>query len=79
MAAVLFIAHLDIFLFILQFTIVFVSKLQKVDPSAIAKCAMVFVPPLAVEKEETEAFFLTPLHNLQMCKAFIPAFTSEKR
>jgi hypothetical protein len=26
------------------------SKLQKLDPSAIDKCAMVFVPPLAIEK-----------------------------
>ena len=34
-----------------------ISKLQKLDPSAIDKCAMVFVPPLAREKEEIEAFF----------------------
>jgi hypothetical protein len=26
------------------------SKLQKLDPSAIDKCAMVFVPPVAIEK-----------------------------
>jgi hypothetical protein len=41
------------------------SKLQKLDPSAIDKCAMNFVPPLACEKEEIEALFLTPLRNLQ--------------
>jgi hypothetical protein len=28
------------------------SKLQKLDPSAIDKCAMVFVPPLALEKKK---------------------------
>jgi hypothetical protein len=33
------------------------SKLKKLDPSAIDKCAMVFVPPLACEKEEIEVFF----------------------
>jgi hypothetical protein len=32
------------------------SKLQKLYPSAMDKCAMVFVPPLACEKEEIEAF-----------------------
>jgi hypothetical protein len=34
------------------------SKLQKLDPSAIGKCAMVFVPPLAIEKRRNliEAF-----------------------
>jgi hypothetical protein len=35
------------------------SKLQKLDPSAIDNCAMVFVLPLACEKEEIEAFFNT--------------------
>jgi hypothetical protein len=36
------------------------SKLQKLDPSAIDKCSMVFVPPLTCEKkEEIEAFFNT--------------------
>jgi hypothetical protein len=43
------------------------SKLQKLDPSAIDKCAMVFVPPL-----------LKPLRNLQMRQSFIAAFTSEE-
>ncbi len=43
------------------------SKLQKIDPSAIDKYAMVFVPPL-----------LTPLRNLQMRGAFTAAFTSKK-
>jgi hypothetical protein len=33
------------------------SKLQKLDPKAIDKCAMVFVLPVAYEKEEIEAFF----------------------
>jgi hypothetical protein len=28
------------------------SKFQKLDPSAIDKCAIVFVPPLAIEKKE---------------------------
>jgi hypothetical protein len=33
------------------------SKLQKLDPSAIDKCVMVFVLPLAIEKkEEIKAF-----------------------
>jgi hypothetical protein len=32
------------------------SKLEKLDPSAIDKCAMVFVSPLTIEKEEIEAF-----------------------
>jgi hypothetical protein len=35
------------------------SKLQKLDHSAIDKCAIVFVPSLAVEKEEILAFFNT--------------------
>jgi hypothetical protein len=35
------------------------SKLQKLDPSTIDKCAMVFVPPLACEKEEIEGFLNT--------------------
>jgi hypothetical protein len=38
-------------------TLMSLSKLQKLDPSAIDECAMVFVPPLACEKEEIEAFF----------------------
>jgi hypothetical protein len=32
------------------------SKLQKLYLSAFDKCTMVFVPPLAVKKEEIEAF-----------------------
>jgi hypothetical protein len=35
------------------------SKLQKLDPSAIDKCAMVFVPPLTIKKEEIEVFYNT--------------------
>jgi hypothetical protein len=35
------------------------SKLQKLDPSAIDKCSMVFVPPLACEKEELRRFVNT--------------------
>jgi hypothetical protein len=30
------------------------SKLQKLDPSAIDKCAMVFVPPLTIEKRRNK-------------------------
>jgi hypothetical protein len=52
--------------------------LQKLDPSAMDKCAMVFVPPLASEKRRNQGFFFTPLRNLQMCAAFIAAFTSEE-
>jgi len=54
------------------------SKLQKLDPSAIDKCAMVFVSPLASEKRENFGVFLTPLHNLQRHPAFIVPFTSEE-
>jgi hypothetical protein len=54
------------------------SKLQKLDPTAIDKCAMVFVSPLASEKRENFGVFLTPLHNLQMRAAFVAAFTSEE-
>jgi hypothetical protein len=43
------------------------------------KCAMAFVPHLAVEKEEIEGVLLTPLCILQMRLAFTAAFTSEKR
>ncbi len=53
------------------------SKLQKLDPSAIDKCAMVFVPPLASEKRRNWGVFLTPLRNLQTRAAFMEAFTSE--
>jgi hypothetical protein len=46
------------FFFIPQLTIINgLSKLQKLDPSAIDKCAMVFVPLMAIEKEEIETFF----------------------
>jgi hypothetical protein len=41
------------------------SKLQKLDRSAIDKCAMVFVPPLAIEKRRNWGVLLTPLRNLQ--------------
>jgi hypothetical protein len=49
------------------------SKIQKPDPSAFDKCAMVFVSPLACEKRRNRGVFLTQLHNLQMCAAFIAA------
>jgi hypothetical protein len=35
------------------------SKFQKLDPSAVDKGAMVFVPPLACKKKEIEEFFYT--------------------
>jgi hypothetical protein len=47
------------------------SKLQKLHPSAIDKCAMVFVRSLAVEKKEIEGV-------LQMRGAFVVAFTNQK-
>jgi hypothetical protein len=50
--------------------------LQKHDPCAIDKCAMVFVPPLANEKRRNPGVLLTSLHNLQTRIAFIAAFTS---
>jgi hypothetical protein len=53
-----------------------ISKLQKLD--AIDKCAMVFVPPLAIEKRRNLGNFLTPLRNLQTRAAFTAAFTSEE-
>jgi hypothetical protein len=52
------------------------SKLQKLYPSAIDKCAMVFVPPLACEKRRNIGVFLTPVRNLQTRAAFIAPFTS---
>ncbi len=54
------------------------SKLQKLDPSATDKCAMVFVPSLASEKRRNWGVFLRPLRNLQTHTAFIAAFTSEE-
>ncbi len=54
-------------------------ELQKLDPSAIDKCAMAFVPPLAIEKRRNCGVLSTLLRNLQMCAAFIAALTSEKR
>jgi hypothetical protein len=54
------------------------SKRQKLDPSAIDKCAMVFDSPLASEKIKNLGVFLTPLRNLQMRAAFVAAFTSEE-
>jgi hypothetical protein len=64
------------------------SKLQKLNPSAIGKCAMVFVPPLAIWKMKKLRCFNTiapwpmlvrqSLYNLQRCGAFIVAFKSEK-
>ncbi len=75
-----FVAHLETFFSFhnLQ-SKVRLSKLQKLYPSAIDKCAMVFVPPLAVEKLRNWGVLLTPLHNIQMGGAFITAFTSEKQ
>jgi hypothetical protein len=52
------------------------SKFQKLDPSAMDKCAMVFVPPLAIEKRRNWGVFFTPLLNLQTRAAFTAAFTS---
>jgi hypothetical protein len=56
------------------------SKLQKLDPSAFDKCAMVLVLPftLACEKRRNIGVFLTPLRNLQTQAAFIAHFTSEE-
>ncbi len=51
------------------------SKLQKLYPSAIDKCAMAFIPPLACEKRRNIGVFLTPVHNLQTLAAFIAPFT----
>jgi hypothetical protein len=50
------------------------SNLQKLHPSPIGKCAMVFVPPLAVEKEEIEGVLLTPLRILQMLRSIHSGF-----
>jgi hypothetical protein len=47
--------------------------------SAIDKCARVFVPPLAIGKWTNGGILWAPLRNLQMCRAFIAALTSEKR
>jgi hypothetical protein len=55
------------------------SKVQKLDPSTIDKCAMVFVPPLAIEKKRNCGVLLTPLRNLQTRAAFIAAFSSQER
>jgi hypothetical protein len=52
------------------------SKLQKLDPYAIDKCAMAFVPPFAIEKSRNRGILLTPLRNLQTPAAFIATFTS---
>jgi hypothetical protein len=54
------------------------SKLQKLYPSAIEKCAMVFFPPLACEKRRIIGVFLTPVRNLQTRAAFIAPFTIEE-
>jgi hypothetical protein len=54
------------------------SKLQKLDPSAINKCAMVIDPPLTYEKKKKLRDFLTPFCNLQTRAAFIVAFTIEE-
>ncbi len=66
------------------------SKLQKLNFSAIGKCAMVFVPHLAIGKCIKGGVLLTPLRHLsnagktvfaQFTKVrsmvFIMAFTSE--
>jgi len=50
------------------------SKLQNLYLSAIDKCVMVFIPPLAVEKWKSWGVLLTPLRNLQMRGAFIAAY-----
>ncbi len=54
------------------------SKLQKLDPSAIDKCAMAFGRPLAIEKRRNWGLLLTTLRNLQTGAAFIAAFNSEE-
>jgi hypothetical protein len=65
------------------------SKLQKLNPSPIYKCAMVFVPPLEIGKlRNGGGFFNTIVHwsmpvrqflrNLQTRGDIIVAFTSEK-
>ncbi len=41
------------------------SKLQKLNPSAIGKCAMVFVPPLAIGKWRNGGVLLGPLRHGQ--------------
>ncbi len=53
------------------------SKLPKLNPSAIDKCAKVFVPPLV----NCARLLTKHLHSFifQLCGAFIAAFTSEKR
>jgi hypothetical protein len=52
------------------------SELQTLYPSAIDKCAMVFVPPLAFEKIRNIGVFLKPVRNLQTRASFIAPFTS---
>ncbi len=61
------------------------SILQKLNPSAIGNCAIVFVPRLAIWKRRNWGTFAhwsmqvrLFLRNLQTRGAFIVAFTSEK-
>jgi hypothetical protein len=56
------------------------SKLQKLDPSAIDNCPTVWslIRLWHVKKEEIKSIFITPLRNLQTRAAFIAPFTSEE-
>jgi len=56
------------------------SKLQKLNPSTIGKCAMVFVPPWNIRKGGGGFHYCQSryLRSLQRCGAFVVAFTSEK-
>jgi hypothetical protein len=50
------------------------SKLQKLDPSAIDKCAMVFVPPLACEKRRNWGVFLNTIAQFTNARSIHSAF-----
>jgi hypothetical protein len=54
-------------------------RLFKLQKLAIDKCAMAFVPPLAIEKRRNCGVLLTLLRNLKTLAAFIAALTSENR
>ncbi len=55
------------------------SKLQKLDPNAIDKCAVVFVPPLAIKKKRNWGVFVNTIAQFTNGATFIAAFTSEER
>jgi hypothetical protein len=50
------------------------SQLQKLYPSSIGKCAMVFVPPLACEKRRNIGVFLTPVRNFTNARSIQSTF-----